>query len=94
MSTSIIIDQKTGSAFVRITLSSAQASTFPSDHITLGASAAVAEADSIVRDAFDELEWRDIVSIPRVRHALRRLAAEARRQYSAGETEEGGFAVE
>jgi len=42
----------------------------------------------------DELEWHRIVNTPRVRQALRHLAAEARRQIAAGETEEGGFAVE
>ncbi len=42
----------------------------------------------------DELEWHNIVSTPHVRHGLRRLAAEARRQFAAGETEKGGFAVE
>ncbi len=42
----------------------------------------------------DELEWHGIVHTPRVRNALRRLAAEAKRQTSRGETEEGGFAVE
>ena len=46
------------------------------------------------RDAFDELEWHNIVSTPHVRHGLRRLAAEARREYYAGETEEGGFALD
>ncbi len=51
MSATFSIDQK-GNAFARITLTSAQASTFHADRITLDAVAAVAEADSIVEDAF------------------------------------------
>ena len=42
----------------------------------------------------EEREWDAIVSKPHVRRALRRMAAEARRQYYAGETKEGGFAIE
>ena len=42
----------------------------------------------------EEREWDSIVSKPHVKHALRRMAAEARRQYYAGETKEGGFGVE
>ncbi len=45
-------------------------------------------------EAAEEREWDRIVSKPRVRQALRRMAAEARRQYYAGETEEGGFGLE
>ena len=47
-----------------------------------------------ILDEIDELEWDAIVSRPEVRQALRRLAVEARRQDAAGETEEGGFALE
>ncbi len=50
--------------------------------------------DSVEDDEAEEREWDSIVSKPYVRQALRRMAAEARRQYYAGETEEGGFAVE
>jgi hypothetical protein len=50
--------------------------------------------DDIDLESKSEAEWHTIVSTPHVRDALRRLAAEARRQASAGETEEGGFAVE
>src|SRR5579859_7381251 len=39
----------------------------------------------------EEEEWNRVVNKPRVRQALRRMAAEARQQYYAGETEEGGF---
>ena len=42
----------------------------------------------------DEREWDSIATKHHVRQALRRMAAEARRQYYAGETEEGGFAIE
>lgn len=45
-------------------------------------------------DLESETQWRDIVNTPHVRHELLRLAAEARRQAAAGETEEGGFAFE
>jgi hypothetical protein len=81
-----------GTAFACVPLPPAPASTFQADHFTFSESAAVAEADFIVRDAFDELEWATIVNIPHVRRGLRRLAAEARRQIAAGETEKGGFA--
>ena len=47
-----------------------------------------------ILDEIDEMEWDAIVSRPQVRQALRRLAAEAREQDAAGETEEGGFALE
>ncbi len=47
-----------------------------------------------ILDAIDEQEWDEIVSKPRVRQTLRILAEEARQQEAAGETEEGGFAIE
>ncbi|HET9922000.1 MAG TPA: hypothetical protein VFQ30_19330 [Ktedonobacteraceae bacterium] len=47
-----------------------------------------------ILDEIDEQEWDEIVKKPHVQHALRRLAKEARRQNAAGETEEGGFAIE
>ncbi len=94
MSDTFTIDHKTGNnSSARIPLPSAPASTFHSDRIKK-LPAAVAEANSIIEDAFDQLEWHNIVSNPRVRSGLRRLAAEARRQIAAGETEEGGFGVE
>lgn len=49
-------------------------------------------ADSVEDE--EEHEWHSIVSKPRVREALRRMANEARRQIAAGEIEEGGFAIE
>ena len=44
-----------------------------------------------ILDEIDEMEWDAIVSKPQVQQSLRRLAAEARQQDAAGETEEGGF---
>lgn len=41
----------------------------------------------------EEQRWKDIINTPRVRRNLRRLAAEARRQFTSGETEEGGFGL-
>lgn len=51
-------------------------------------------ADSVEDEEEEEREWDAIVSKPHVRQALRRMAAEARQRYYAGEIEEGGFAVE
>lgn len=87
-------DEKTGKVFAHFPLSSERASTFYSDHITLNKAAVVAEVDSNIRDAFDEMVWHHIVNTPHVQNGLRRLAAEARRQVAAGEIEEGGFAIE
>ncbi len=91
-----------------ITLSSAQASTFHTAYIKLDAKAAVAEANNILRDASlrfhpaltlkrddeEEREWDALFAQPHVQAALYRLVEEAERQFLAGETEEGGFAVE
>jgi hypothetical protein len=41
----------------------------------------------------EEQEWEVIVSKPQIRRAVQRLAAEARLQAAAGETEEGGWAI-
>jgi hypothetical protein len=98
----ITVEKTTGQAFAHIPLFPIPASTFHSStgRITLNAAAAVSEAPSIVEDAFiranlaEELEWDNIINTPHVRGGLRRLAAEARRQFAAGETEEGGFAIE
>jgi hypothetical protein len=49
---------------------------------------------TIEEEEAEEQEWQAIISKPHVQQALRRMAAEARRQYYAGETEEGGFAIE
>lgn len=50
--------------------------------------------DSVIDEEEEEREWDAIVSKPHVRQALRRMAAEARLRYYAGEIEEGGFAAE
>jgi hypothetical protein len=42
----------------------------------------------------EELEWNAFFAQPDVQAELERLAEEAERQFAAGETEEGGFAVE
>ncbi len=47
-----------------------------------------------ILEEIDEQEWDEIVSKSRPRKVLRALAEEARQQEAAGETEEGGFAVE
>src|SRR5216684_3234208 len=49
---------------------------------------------TVEEEEAEEREWDSIVSKPHVRQALRRMAAEARQQYYAGETEEGGFGLE
>ena len=46
------------------------------------------------REDLEELEWDNILRKSHVRRGLRRMATEARRQIAAGETEEGGFAIE
>ena len=101
-----------GTAFSRIPLPPASASTFHSDHVVIDKGAMVAEAESRLKDALikayhalvpkrtieeeeaEEREWNSIVSKPHVQQALRRMAAEARQQYYAGEIEEGGFGLE
>ncbi len=42
----------------------------------------------------EELEWDTLFARPHVQEGLNRLAREAERQFSMGEMEEGGFAVE
>lgn len=42
----------------------------------------------------EELEWNAFFAQPNVQAELERLAEEAERQFAAGETEEGGFAIE
>ena len=49
---------------------------------------------TVEEEEAEEREWDSIVRKPHVRQALRRMAAEARQQYYAGETEEGGFGLE
>ena len=42
----------------------------------------------------EELQWKAFFARPDVRAELEQLAEEAEREFAAGETEEGGFAVE
>jgi hypothetical protein len=65
MSSTFIIDNRTGNAFAYVLLSSAQASTFHANHITLEASAIAAEAkstteDYIIRTHYDIVPKRTI----------------------------------
>src|SRR2546425_5976066 len=92
----------TADTFASVSLWAAASNSQPSARITLNMVAAVVEAERIVRETSrtvkeeeaEEREWDAIVSKPHVRAASRRMAAKARREYYAGETEEGGFAVE
>jgi hypothetical protein len=54
---------------------------------------AVVPKRSMEEEEAEEREWDGIVNKPHVRQALRRMAIEARQQYYAGETEEGGFGL-
>ncbi|SRR5258708_956234 len=49
---------------------------------------------TIEEEEAEEREWHAIVSRPDVQQSLHSFAEEIRRQIAAGETEEGGFAVE
>ena len=55
---------------------------------------AIVPKSTIEEEEAEEREWHAIISQPHVQQALRRLAEEVRQQIAAGETEEGGFAVE
>ncbi len=110
MSATFTIDEKTGKAYARIPLSSEKTRTFHSGFIKM---AAVAEATSIIRDAYiaylhtltppeigadysdeEEQEWRAFFARPDIQAELEQLDEESEREFMAGETEEGGFAVE
>jgi len=71
--------------------------------IAVPASVVVAEAEAILREAHkigddyieeEELEWKAFFADTHVQAELERLAEEAEREFAAGETEEGGFAIE
>ena len=49
---------------------------------------------AVIHDELEKQEWQAIVSTPRVQHALRRMATEALRQDTSGETEDGGWDIE
>jgi len=78
-------------AFDQFRVPPSSSSTFQASYIRLDVSAS---PNTLSEEERAELEWEYIVNKPRVRNGIRRLAAEARRQREAGETEEGGFAVE
>jgi len=111
MSATYCVDQNTGRAFFYVSYSYTAGGTFHTDHMTLDAKAAIAEASFIVRDSYmrfnspflpkrdeveddEEREWDTLFALPHVQMGLSRLAEEAERQFAAGETEEGGFAIE
>jgi hypothetical protein len=113
MSTTYNITEKTGYTHAHIPSSFEEARTFQDDRFRLDKTAAVAEANFIIRDAHtryfrtiglpeigddysdeEELEWNTFFAQPHVQAELERLAEEAERQFAAGDTEEGGFAVE
>jgi hypothetical protein len=96
MSATFPINKETGEVYAHIRLESEKAGTFHTHHIMLGNATTAIEAECVKQytDAFNELEWYKIVNTPHVRQGLRRLAAEARRQIAAQETQKGGFAVE
>lgn len=85
-------DTDTTSIF--IPFQSILASTHQSKYFVINADAAVAESSAQAQAIIEELEWHKIVSNPHVRSELRCLAAKTLQEFAAGETEEGGFAVE
>ncbi len=113
MSTTYNITEKTGYTYARMPSSFEEARTFQDNLFRLNKTAAVAEANFIIQDAYtkylhatglpeigddysdeEELEWNTFFAQPHVQAELERLAEEAERQFAAGDTEEGGFAVE
>ncbi len=113
MSTTYNITEKTGYTRARISSLFEEARTFQDNLFRLDRAAAVAEANSIIRDAYtkylhatglpeigddysdeEELEWDTLFAQPHVQAGLDRLEEEAMRQFLAGKTVEGGFAVE
>lgn len=84
----------TDSSSVYVPFRLAPASTYQARYIQITTSATTAETNFILQDMFDEAEWNETFNTPHVQSGLRHLATEARRQFAAKETEEGGFAVE
>ena len=66
--------------------------TYQSKFFLVDAATAIAESGS--PDFLEELMWNKTFNTPHVKRGLRRLAAEALQEFAAGETEEGGFAIE
>src|SRR6266446_5515226 len=62
MSATFTINEKTGYTYVH--LPSTQASTFHADHIVLDAKAAVAEANSVIRDA--HMRYLRAIALPEI----------------------------
>ena len=85
------ITYKDKTAFFRIPLTFV-ASTFQAKDYPV--SLPVTNPESLSEEDSEEREWNTVLSKPRARSRLRRRAAEIRRQIAAGETEEGGFAIE
>ncbi|HZO72785.1 MAG TPA: hypothetical protein VFB60_11335 [Ktedonobacteraceae bacterium] len=92
-----ILSSSTSATFspeATVTIQSSQPTLTSSDvEITTSSSLHPARTD-VKLDSESETQWHDIVNTPQVQQALLRLAAEAKRQVSAGEIEEGGFAFE
>ncbi len=78
----------------RVLLNSATAEADSKVQAYIRAYHALVPKRTIEEEEADEREWHAIISQPHVHQALLRLAEEVRRQIAAGETEEGGFAVE
>jgi hypothetical protein len=71
--------------------------TYRADQHTLDAIAAIVHREvhaALLLDMEDQRAWEEMFSKPHVQAGLERLEEEAKRQFAAGEYEEGGFAVE
>ena len=66
----------------------------PVEETSIRAYHAVVPKRTIEEEEAEEREWDAIVSQPHVRQALRRMAAEVRRQIASGEIEEGSREIE
>ena len=110
MSTAYIIDHETGTTYITLSSAQAGTFHTASIKLDVKAAIAEANnvmRDALLRfypaftpkktddeDNDEEQEWDTLFAQPHVQDALCRLAEEAERQFVAGETEEGGFAVE
>lgn len=82
------------SAAVPASIVAEEAEAIMEEEAYIGASHTAIPERTVEEEEAEEREWESIVSKSHVRDALRRMAAEARQQYSARETEEGGFGLE
>jgi len=80
-------------AITRIAVTGATSTSIVSTATSAGTLEITASQRKIAEE-LEEQEWDAVVSQPYVQHGLNRLAAKIRQQIAAGETEEGGFAVE